>query len=240
MNKILGTMALCLLLISCKEEKPKGNLQLTGNIEGLKKGTLYISRIGDTSFVTVDTIKIDGDSHFESWLDIKSPEMYYIILDRGKTNSLDDRLPFFAEAGKMHIETKLEQFYAQAKITGSKNQQLLDEYRKVNARFTSQNLEITELLLRKQHAKVAVNSDSIARVQDYVMKRKYLYAAQFALNNKDHEIAPYIVLAEINRNATVALLDRIRKALTPKVADSYYGKKLTAYYNERKNAEQAK
>ncbi|AWI25702.1 DUF4369 domain-containing protein [Flavobacterium pallidum] len=238
MKKILGAMAVCLLLLSCQKEKPKGNLHLTGNIEGLKKGTLYITRLGDSSFVSVDTIKIDGDSHFESWLDIKSPEMYYIVLDRGKTNSIDDRLPFFAEAGKMNIETTLEQFYAQAKITGSKNQQLLDDYKKVNDRFTSQNLDITELLLRKQHAKVAVNADSIARVQDYVLKRKYLYAAQFALNNKDHEIAPYIVLSEINENATVVLLDRIRKALTPKVANSYYGKKLTQYYNERKKAEQ--
>lgn len=238
MKKILGTMALCLLLASCKEEKPKGNLHLTGNIEGLKKGTIYVTKIGDTSFVSVDTIKIDGDSHFESWLDVSSPEMYYLILDRGKTNSLDDRLPFFAEAGKMNIETTLDRFYAGAKITGSKNQKLLEEYQKVNERFTTQSLEITELLLRKQHAKVAVNKDSIEALQNNVLRRKFSYAAQFAINNKNYEVAPYVLLSEINDAGTLTLLDIPYKAMPPKVANSHYGKKLTQYMKERKKAEQ--
>jgi uncharacterized protein DUF4369 len=237
MKKLIGAMACCLLLFSCTEEKPKGNLHLTGNIEGLRKGTLYITKIGDTSFVSLDTIKIDGDSHFESWLNINSPEMYYLILDRGKTNSIDDRLPFFAEAGEMHIETTLEQFYAQAKITGSKNQKLLEEYKKINERFSTQRLEFTEAALRKKHANSAANVDSITKLENNVVKRKYLYAVNFALNNRKFEVSPYIALAEIN-DVNLKYLDTIRKSMSPKVANSYYGKKLTQYYNERKKAEQ--
>ena len=36
----------------------------------------------DTSLVAIDTIKIDGDSKFETNLDLKSPEMLYLFLDR--------------------------------------------------------------------------------------------------------------------------------------------------------------
>ena len=32
----------------------------------LKKGTLYIQRLKDTSLVTIDSIKIEGDSKFET------------------------------------------------------------------------------------------------------------------------------------------------------------------------------
>ena len=88
------------ILSSCGEKKQEKDLLITGNIKGLKKGTLYIQKLQDTTLVALDTIKINGDSHFTSELDIDSPEMYYLFLDRGVTNSLDNNIPFFAEKGK--------------------------------------------------------------------------------------------------------------------------------------------
>jgi hypothetical protein len=49
---------------------------------------LYIQRIVDTALVAIDTISIDGSSSFSSDLDLKSPEMLYLFLDRGVSNSL--------------------------------------------------------------------------------------------------------------------------------------------------------
>ncbi|OYU80876.1 MAG: hypothetical protein CFE23_07710 [Flavobacterium sp. BFFFF1] len=233
MRKIVSAIGLCLLMASCAKEKPKGNLQITGNIEGLKKGTLYIKHIKDTSLVAIDTINIDGDSHFESWLELPSPEMYYLVLDRGVTNSLDDKIPFFAEPGKMTIDTKLDQFFTQAKITGSKNQKLYEDYRKILARYTGKNLDLTEILLRKQHAKVTTGVDSITALQNRTTKSQYLFAVNFAKNNGKYEVAPYITLSDIP-NIRLEYLEIIYKAMSPKVASSYYGKKLTAFYNERK------
>ena len=48
------------------------------------------------------------------------------------------------------------------------------------------------------------------------------------MNNKDHEIAPYIALTEIY-DINIKYLDTIQKAMSPKVAQSLYGKKLTEY-----------
>jgi hypothetical protein len=78
--------------------------------------------------------------------------------------------------------------------------------------------------------------DSITALQDNNIKRKYLYATNFAVNNKDHEVSPYIALAEIY-DINIKYLDTIQKTMTQKVANSLYGKKLTKYVNEIKKNE---
>ena len=55
------------------------------------------------------------------------------------------------------------------------------------------------------------------------------------MNNKDHEIVPYIALAEVY-DINIKYLDTIKNAMTPKVAESMYGKKLTQYINTIKKA----
>ena len=73
----------------------------------------------------------------------------------------------------------------------------------------------------------------MTKKQESNIKRKYLFATNFAINNKDHEIAPYIALAEIY-DINLKYLDTIQKSMTPKVAQSLYGKKLTSYVNDIK------
>src|SRR5262245_11283577 len=115
-----------IFLFSCNHKESDKNFVLTGNVEGLKQGTLYIQRIDDTILKPIDTIKINGDAHFTSEFDLKSPEMLYLFLDRGVTNSPDNNICFFAEPGEMNIETSLDFFTADAKITGSENHKLYE------------------------------------------------------------------------------------------------------------------
>lgn len=222
------------LLISCGKTETKTNLHITGNIKGLQKGTLYIQKIQDSTLVIIDTIAISGDSKFATDLDIKSPEMYYLFLDRGVTNSIDNSLPFFAEPGNINIDTSLEFFFADVKITGSKNQEKYEEYKKVSSRFNDQYLSLTELKFKS--LKNAKKLDSIEQVENGIMKRRYLFTTNFAITNKDFEVAPYVVLTNI-ADINLKFLDTIQKSMTPKVLDSKYGKELTRFYNERKKLE---
>ena len=123
-NSIIALISL-LIITSCSK-KEETNLQITGNIKGLQKGTLYLKRLGDSTYITLDSMKIDGKSVFESNINLKSPEMLYLFLDRGTSKSGDNNLMFFAEPGKINIDTDLEFFYSKAKITGSKNNELYD------------------------------------------------------------------------------------------------------------------
>jgi len=237
-NSIIAFAAL-LLLVACNKNESKTNLHITGNIKGLKEGTLYIQKYNDSALVAIDTIKIDGQSTFESNIDLKSPEMLYLYLDRGVTNSLDNNIMFFAEPGTITIDTNLDAFISSAKITGSKNQELFEEYKKVNSRFNDENLSLIEQKFKAIKSNNAKAIDSINTVQDNNIKRKYLFATNFAVNNKDHEVAPYIALAEIY-DINVKYLDTIQKSMTPKVANSFYGKKLTQYVKAIKKSEAAK
>lgn len=226
-----------LLIVGCEKKESDKNLHISGNIKGLKKGTLYIQKVVDTTLVAIDTIKIDGDSHFSSDIDLKSPEMYYLFLDRGVTNSLDNNLPFFVEPGTINIETDLERFLSGAKITGSKNNDKYEEFKKVKLRFTDENLTLMEQKLnafKNNNTKVI---DSIEKLQDRNTKRFYLYTTNFAVNHKDYELAPYLALAEIP-DINFKFLDTIQKSMTPKVAKSYYGKKLSQFHADRKKAGQ--
>jgi len=236
MRKSIVLVLSTLFLLSCAEKKSDKNFVLTGNIKGLKEGKLYIQRMKDTTLVAIDSIIISGDSNFKSEFDIQSPEMLYLFLDRGVSNSLDNNIPFFAEQGKMNIETSLDFFTADAKITGSKNHELYEEYKKVMSKFVDKDLE---LIQKKVMAYKENKTDEIAKIeeeQNGILKRKYLYSTNFAVNNGDYEVSPYVALAEIY-DINLKYLDTIHKTMTPKVAKSLYGKKLTEYYNERKKSE---
>ncbi|WP_026727769.1 DUF4369 domain-containing protein [Flavobacterium denitrificans] len=238
MKKSIIAFAAIALLASCsKKETAADNLHITGNIKGLKKGTLYIQRIIDTSLVAIDSIKIDGNSAFERDIKLESPEMLFLFLDRGVSNSKDNNILFFAEPGNINITTDLDNFIYNAKITGSKNQELYEEYKKINNRFNDESLALVEPRFKAMKRNDQKALDSINAKDDSNTKRKYLFATNFALNNKDHEIAPYIALAEIY-DINVKFLDTIQKSMTPKVAQSLYGKKLTKYVADIKKQEQ--
>ena len=228
MKKSIVLVFTLLLLASCNKEVSKTNLHLTGNIKGLKKGILYIQRVVDTSLVAIDTIKIDGDSKFETNIDLKSAEMLYLFLDRGVTNSLDNNILFFAEPGTINIDTNLDSYISSAKISGSKNQEKYEEYQKINSRFKNENLDMIEKKFNAIKSNNSKTLDSINAKQDSNTRRKYLFATNFAINNREYEVAPYIALSDIY-DINIKYLDTIQKSMSPKVAQSLYGKKLTEY-----------
>ena len=235
-STILIVFAL-LVFLSCKEEvKQTKNVMLTGNIKGFTKGKLYIQRIKDTILVPIDSITIDGNSSFTTQFDIAEPEMLYLFIDLGVTNSVDNNIPFFAEKGKMHIETSLDYFTADVKITGSKNQTLYDEYKKVMSRFIDTDLELIKSRVEALKNKNTVALDKVQKEQESNLKRKYLYTTNFAVNNGKYEVAPYVTLAEIY-DINLKYLDTIQKSMSPEVAKSFYGKKLNQLVLERKTIE---
>jgi hypothetical protein len=230
------TLCSLFLVVGCSKKDSNANLHISGNIKGLKKGALYIKKIADTTLTTIDTIQIDGNSNFEADLEIKSPEMYYLSLEKGLTKSLDNNMPFFAEAGKINIHTSVDHLNSDAKITGSRNQAKYEEFRKIISRFNDQNLSLTELKFNAYKSKNVKVLDSIEAKEKLNLTRRYLFVTNFAINNKDYEVAPYLALSEIP-DINLKYLDTIQKSMTPKVAKSKYGKKLIQFYKDRKKQE---
>lgn len=235
MNKFILSIVSILLLTSCSEKQSENTLEITGTIKGFKKGKLYIQRVVDSTLVALDSIIINGNSTFQSTVKLDSPEMLYLFLDRGVTNSIDNNLLFFAEPGKMTIDTELESFLGKSKITGSKNHKLYEDYKKIISQFNNQQLELVkeEIMAKKDKKDI---SAEIQKKNDAILKRKYLYSANYTLTNATYEVAPYIALTDIY-DINTKYLDTIQKSMSKKVAQSKYGKKLTAYVIKRKKSE---
>ncbi len=237
MKRIITSLAFLALLNSCTEEVTSKGLLLSGEVEGLNQGKLYFKHIQDTSVVTLDSIIIKGDSKFQVNLALTEPEMIYVLLDRGETQSLDNSLSFFAEPGTMTFKTSLEEFYAQVEVTGSKNQKVLEQFNEMNNKFKNQNLTLIQKNIENQIKRDIVLQDSIDKAAEMLKIRQYRFTANFTINKKDFEAAPYIALTQIT-DINTSYLDTIYSSLIPKVKKSKYGVELNRFINERKQNEE--
>ncbi|UZH54764.1 DUF4369 domain-containing protein [Salinimicrobium tongyeongense] len=235
MKKIALLVLATLLLAACSSEEEK-NLSITGKVQGLKKGTLYLQKVQDTSLVTLDSVAMTGNETFAFEASIESPQILYLYLNKKDNNIYDDRVMFFAEPGEMIINTTLKQFEADAIIEGSENQKKLMEYQKMMSRFNSRNLELIQESIIAQQEENAASLDSANAEYDQLLRRKYLFTVNFAINNKDLEIAPYLAISEVY-DANIKYLDTIYKSLTPEVKESLYGKSLEEFLKERRELE---
>jgi len=222
-----------LAVIAACSPKKEHNMIVQGQIKGLKKGTLYLQKIVDTALVSVDSISLLGKSDFILTDMIDSPEVYYLTFDG---NTTQKSILVFGEEGTITVTDELEKFGIAPKIEGSKNQELLDKYNDMRQQFNHRNLDLLKLNFEAQKEGNKEKMDSIALASETLIKRQYLYATNYALINKEYEVAPYLALTELS-NAHIKLLDTINVSLSEKIKNSLYGKKLDKFITEIKETE---
>jgi len=234
---VLFSLLLALLIVACGDNPSENTMTVTGKVKGLKKGTLFLQHIPDSTLVTLDSLQVEGDGSFSFKTELESPEIFYLYLDKKDANDINDRITFFGEPGTITIKTAWNTFDTDAKIEGSKTQKKLEEYQKTMSRFNFKNLELMQTAANRQTVLDSVQMDSMQRLSNKNVQRGYAFALNFALNNKDSYIAPYIALTEVS-DANVIYLDSIYNSLTPEVADSKYGNRLGEYLTEIKETNQ--
>ena len=230
---------LSLLFINCEPSKKTTdeNLMIVkGRIEGLRKGNLFLQKIQDTVLINVDSTQVNGTPDFQFQTPIETPEIFYLYLDKEDGDSFNDRILFFGEKGQIEINTLLKTFESSAQISGSENQELLQEYLSFNRKFNDQNLVLMQGFYEAQIAQNKERADSLQNKIDNLLKRRYLYTINFAAKNTDKNIAPYLALTQVY-DANVALLDSIAIKMTPEVRESKYGKEFISYLEQRKEIE---
>ena len=209
---------LIIALLSCHDTAVK-NTTVNGTVKGLQKGTLYLQKVQDTAYITLDSIFIKGEREFQLACNLEEPEMLYL----GRSESLDtERIPFFAHIGTTTINTTLKRFKFDAKINGGPQQKILEDYNANIKRFKNLDLELLEALLNAQRLNDTAKAEQKKAQRATNLKRQYLYSVNFAVNNKSSEIAPYIALADLY-DTPKNYLDTIYNGLTPVVSASKYG-----------------
>ena len=212
-------------------------MHVSGRVDGLRKGTLFLQKVLDSTLIDIDSIVINGNPEFNFKTKIESPEIYYLYLNKDDGDTINDRVMFFAEKGEITINTLLKTFESSAKVSGSENQELLQEYRKIARQFNAKNLDYIKAYINNaKSANDSRSSDSIQKEMDNLLKRRYLYALNFAVTHGDNVIAPYIALTEVS-DANIKYLDTVASKLTEEVKSSKYGKLLIDLIANRKDLE---
>jgi hypothetical protein len=218
-NKII--LIIAILIISCGSNE--NEMIVSGNVDGLKKGTLYLQAEKDSLVVNLDSVYLRGGGNYKLSTNIVEPDIYYLYLDKEDGDSLNDIIAFFGNKGKIEINTRLSTFDSSYEIKGSRNSDLLKEYNSIMRQYNSQNLDLLEIFYNAQIENNQKSIDSVNSELEKLIRKKYLYTLNFSITNSENEISPYIAVSQIP-DANIELLRKLYDTLTEGIKVSKYGK----------------
>ena len=210
-----------LFIIGCVDESQKSTINL--DVKGLKKGTLVLKKLSDSSFVKLDSFIVNSGDKINFSVLLDQPEMLFIDLKLNEGSDIKT-LNFFAEKSKMDIVTNLENFGYELVVKGSKNDSIYRNYISLNKKFNDQKLDLFKRSFEKSRSN---DLDSLKIIEDLVVninKRQFLHNANFAVRNSEFELSPYIALTDLYESKKI--LDTVYKSLSIRIKNSKYAKKL--------------
>jgi len=190
------------------------------NVENFKKGNVYLQKISDSALINIDSIFIKKNESIILKYNIDSPELFYLNLD---VSDIDNRIEFFGEKGEINIDTSLEKFNSDFKISGSSIDSLYRDYLSVIKKFNNQKLDLIQLSFNLTKTEL---DDSLIKVQNQIKsldKRQYLYNLNYTVSNGNSFISPLVAINEFSESGKI-VLDTIKNSMSKKVLESKYGK----------------
>lgn len=211
---------------SCNNSN-SNNFSVSGTVDGVKVGKIYLQRLQDSVLIDVDSAFFNGNSDYSLTTDLDRTEIMYLHLDVNDGTDLNDRLLFFAEDTAMTINSSWDKFEKDAVVSGSRNQDIYTIYKKNSDQL---NKVYTDLVKRSMsltdETRTTVITDSINTVYDKYLRKKVLYAINYAQLHKEKEVAPYILVSEASE-ANPILLDSVYQNMPKKIQTTVYGKQLS-------------
>ena len=151
-------LVLFFFVFSCTKIDNENYFSLNLQIEGLKKGIIYLEKISDSSMVVIDSVSYNGNNSIQFQGKIDEPEIMIISLTF--ENETDPkRFPFFVEKSNIILKTRLKHFGFKVDSKGSKNDSIYRQYLEINKRFNNEKLDLISKSLGFQKS---ANKDSIS------------------------------------------------------------------------------
>ena len=189
-------------------------------VENFKKGNVYLQKISDSALINIDSIFVKKNESIILKYNIASPELFYLNLD---VSNIENRIEFFGENGEINIDTSLEKFNSDFKISGSSIDSIYRDYLSVIKKFNNQKLDLIQLSFNLTKTEL---DDSLIKVQNQIKslnKRQYLYNLNYTVSNGNSFISPLIAINEFSESGKI-VLDTIKNSMSKQVLESKYGK----------------
>ena len=217
MKKLL-IISFLFILTNC--ENNENNMTVNVKVENFKKGNVYLQKISDSALINVDSIFVKKNESIILKYNIASPELFYLNLD---VSNIENRIEFFGEKGEINIDTSLEKFNSDFKISGSSIDSIYRDYLSVIKKFNNQKLDLIQLSFNLTKTEL---DDSLIKVQKQIKslnKRQYLYNLNYTVSNGNSFISPLIAINEFSESGKI-VLDTIKNSMSKQVLESKYGK----------------
>ena len=122
MKKNLILLLVAIVAISCNQ-KQEESILLTGSVEGVESGTVYLQKFRNKTFDVIDSAEIvNGEFSFAK--DVELPEIYGLSLDTTKNSFL-----LFLDENVANVVLDSVNYYRNTTVEGSELHNLYVEYR---------------------------------------------------------------------------------------------------------------
>ena len=217
---------LLLLVFSCNINQE--NFELSGKVHGLENGAIYLIKSNNNGEeIILDSTGIDYSSSFLLKSYIKEPQILTLRLGKSNLNEIE----FFAETGKMRLNTSNKRFQFDAKFIGSKQQSNLDEFNSYLIKFEEEDIDLLEHQIQESIEGNQKEIDSISILRENNYKRKILFIINYITNKKEEIISPYLAL-KYNIDIQADYLSKIYNSYSKEISESKYGIELNKIINK--------
>ncbi len=217
---------LLFLVFSCNFNQE--NFELSGNINGLENGVIYLIELSSIEQeIILDSTTVDNTSSFLLKGYIKEPQILKIRLGQSNTNEIE----FFAEIGEMKLNTSNKRFQFDAQFSGSRHQENLDKFNSYLMTFEEEDIDLLEAQIKESIKGNEKKIDSISILRENNDKRKILFVINYITNNNKEIISPYLAL-KYNQEIQLEYLTKIYKSYSKEISDSKYGIELNKIINK--------
>ena len=217
---------LLFLVFSCNINQE--NFELSGNINGLENGVIYLIEASSIEQeIILDSTTVDNSSSFLLKGYIKEPQILKIRLGESNSNEIE----FFAEIGEMKLNTSNKRFQFDAQFSGSRHQENLDKFNSYLMKFEEEDIDLLETQIQESIKGNEKKIDSISILRENNDKRKILFVINYITNNNKEIISPYLAL-RYNQEIQLEYLTKIYKSYNKEISESKYGIELNKIINK--------
>ncbi len=217
-------LIMLLAMASCQTNST--SYSVSGNIEGLDSGTIYLVKAVNGEAVVEDSSAVNaGNFSFEGEAPI--PEMFYLRL-----NESDYFTQFFLENGDINVAAKKDSL-SMAKVSGSPANDLLNEYL---AELSSVNDQL--LALQQEYTQAAASGDNseVERIQiEYQVASEDMvkFVKNFVTENNSSVVAPFLTLSVLVDQLDYNELEPLVANFSPELDVTLYMQELKSVIEEQ-------
>lgn len=212
MKKIfIAIAAIGLFLGSCTSSD---QYKLTGKVEGMTEGKVYLSKLQDNKLVKTDSTEMTA-AGFSFEGTVTSPDLYYIELE-GQRGAIQVFLENTAIAVDANVENLRE-----AKVIGSSNQDILTAFGELQKGFQEKQQALYPEYQKASEAKNQVVMDSV-EAEFHKSEADKLTASKDFLKLNGNTVAAAFVAYRITSPLEVAEMEEIYALLGENAQKSSY------------------